>query len=119
MQEEINALPDGTVPGAEHLRRLALFADLPEEDLERLLAAGRTIRVDAGDSLMDEGTPGDGLYLVMSGSWEGRVAEYVDHLHEHFVDPCVVENGRYQPPSRPGFSIEMKADTLAQFPVIS
>lgn len=58
-------------------------------------------------------------YLVVSGTWEGRVAEYVDHLHEHFVDPCVVENGRYRPPSRPGFSIEMKTETLAQFPVVS
>jgi L-fuconate dehydratase len=44
------------------------------------------------------------------------VTEYVDHLHEHFVDPCTVTNGRYQVPTQPGFSIEMKPDTLAQFP---
>ena len=55
-------------------------------------------------------------YLSISGSWEGRVTEYVDHLHEHFVTPCVLENGRYQAPSAPGFSIEMKEETLAQFP---
>ncbi len=55
-------------------------------------------------------------FLSISGSWEGRVTEYVDHLHEHFVTPCVLKNGRYQAPTAPGFSIEMKADTLAMFP---
>ncbi|MFM1559550.1 MAG: L-fuconate dehydratase [Roseibacillus sp.] len=55
-------------------------------------------------------------FLAISASWEGRVTEYVDHLHEHFVDPCTVTNGRYQVPTQPGFSIEMKPDTLAQFP---
>lgn len=51
-------------------------------------------------------------YLVFSGTMEGRVAEYVDHLHEHFVDPCVVEAGRYMPPTAPGFSIEMKMPSI-------
>jgi L-fuconate dehydratase len=55
-------------------------------------------------------------FLSISGSWEGRVTEYVDHLHEHFVTPCVLKKGRYQAPTTPGFSIEMKAETLAQFP---
>jgi L-fuconate dehydratase len=55
-------------------------------------------------------------FLSISGSWEGRVAEYVDHLHEHFVSPCVLKKGRYQAPTIPGFSIEMKKETLAQFP---
>ena len=55
-------------------------------------------------------------FLAISASWEGRVTEYVDHLHEHFVDPCTITNGRYQVPTQPGFSIEMKPDTLAQFP---
>ena len=55
-------------------------------------------------------------FLAISASWEGRVTEYVDHHHEHFVDPCTVTNGRYQVPTQPGFSIEMKPDTLAQFP---
>ncbi|MDG2489048.1 MAG: L-fuconate dehydratase [Roseibacillus sp.] len=54
-------------------------------------------------------------YLCISGSWEGKVAEYVDHLHEHFVTPCILENGRYQTPMDPGFSIEMKPETLARF----
>ncbi|MCH2063865.1 MAG: L-fuconate dehydratase [Roseibacillus sp.] len=55
-------------------------------------------------------------FLSISGSWEGRVTEYVDHLHEHFVSPCVLKKGRYQAPTTPGFSIEMKEETLAQFP---
>ena len=54
-------------------------------------------------------------YLTISGTDEGRVAEYVDHLHEHFVTPCVVENGRYMPPSTPGFSIEMKPASMEEF----
>ena len=51
----------------------------------------------------------------MSGTKEGRVIEYVDHLHEHFVDPCVIRNAAYMPPTRPGFSIEMKPATLEEF----
>jgi L-fuconate dehydratase len=54
-------------------------------------------------------------YLCFAGTTEGRVAEYVDHLHEHFVEPCVVRNAAYMPPTAPGFSIEMKAETLAEF----
>jgi L-fuconate dehydratase len=54
-------------------------------------------------------------YLCFSGTTEGRVAEYVDHLHEHFVTPPVVKRGRYMPPSEPGFSIEMKDSTLDTF----
>lgn len=54
-------------------------------------------------------------YVAVSGSLDGRVLEYVDHLHEHFVDPVVIRNGRYMPPARPGYSIEMHAPSLAQF----
>src|SRR5690606_27566656 len=53
-------------------------------------------------------------YLVVSGTKDGRVIEYVDHLHEHFLDPCVIKNAAYMPPERPGFSIEMKADSIAE-----
>jgi len=52
-------------------------------------------------------------YLVVSGSKDGRVIEYVDHLHEHFLDPCVIRNAAYMPPKLPGFSIEMKAASVA------
>lgn len=51
-------------------------------------------------------------YLVVSGTKEGRVIEYVDHLHEHFIEPCVVRDAAYVPPVRPGFSIEMKPASI-------
>jgi L-fuconate dehydratase len=54
-------------------------------------------------------------YLVVSGTKDGRVIEYVDHLHEHFVDPCVIRNAAYMPPTRPGFSIEMKPGSIAEY----
>lgn len=47
-------------------------------------------------------------YVCIAGTHEGRVVEYVDHLHEHFVEPCVIEGAAYMPPSAPGFSIEIK-----------
>jgi L-fuconate dehydratase len=46
---------------------------------------------------------------------QNRVLEYVDHLHEHFLEPVRIRNGRYMPPERPGYSIEMKADTLKRY----
>lgn len=54
-------------------------------------------------------------YVAISGTKEGRVIEYVDHLHEHFVDPCVISNAAYMPPSTPGFSIEMKPESIAEY----
>jgi len=54
-------------------------------------------------------------YIAVSGSLDGRVVEYVDHLHEHFVDPVVVERGRYRAPLAPGYSIEMKPSSLAEY----
>lgn len=54
-------------------------------------------------------------YVAISGTKEGRVIEYVDHLHEHFVDPCIIRNAAYMPPSKPGFSIEMKPESIAQY----
>lgn len=52
-------------------------------------------------------------YICVSGSLDGRVLEYVDHLHEHFVEPVVMRDGRYVPPEAPGYSIEMKPESLA------
>jgi L-fuconate dehydratase len=54
-------------------------------------------------------------YLCVSGSLEDRILEYVDHLHEHFVHPVVVRNGRYMAPRAPGFSIAMKSASLAKY----
>ena len=53
-------------------------------------------------------------YLVVSGTKEGRVIEFVDHLHEHFVDPCIIRDAAYMPPRKPGFSIEMKAESITE-----
>jgi L-fuconate dehydratase len=57
-------------------------------------------------------------YIAVSGTMEGRVIEYVDHLHEHFEDPVVVRGGRYMAPARPGYSIAIReASRLAhRFP---
>jgi L-fuconate dehydratase len=54
-------------------------------------------------------------YVAVSGSLDGRAIEYVDHLHEHFVDPVVVRDGRYVAPLTPGFGAEMRTETLAAF----
>ena len=54
-------------------------------------------------------------YLCVSGTKEGRVIEYVDHLHEHFIHPCVIHNAAYAPPTDPGYSIEMKRSSLEQY----
>jgi L-fuconate dehydratase len=54
-------------------------------------------------------------YVAVSGSLEGRVTEFVDHLHEHFSDPCVVSNGHYLMPSKPGYSAEMLEESIATF----
>ncbi len=51
-------------------------------------------------------------YVAVSGTKEGRVIEFVDHLHEHFVDPCVIREAAYMPPALPGFSIEMKPESI-------
>ena len=52
-------------------------------------------------------------YVAVSGTKDGRVIEYVDHLHEHFVEPTVIRDAAYMPPRAPGFSIEMKPDSIA------
>jgi L-fuconate dehydratase len=51
-------------------------------------------------------------YIAVSGSLDQRVVEWVDHLHEHFVDPAVVVGGRYVAPMAPGYSIEMLPSSL-------
>jgi L-fuconate dehydratase len=51
-------------------------------------------------------------YVAVSGDLSGRMIEYVDHLHEHFVDPVRIRNGRYLAPQRPGYSAEMLPDSL-------
>lgn len=54
-------------------------------------------------------------YLCVSGSLENRHTEFADHLHEHFVDPVVLRNARYQVPTSPGFSVTMRPASLDQY----
>ncbi|MFC1791071.1 L-fuconate dehydratase [Gemmatimonadota bacterium] len=54
-------------------------------------------------------------YLCVSASLEDRIVEYVDHLHEHFVDPVVMREGRYTVPMAPGYSITMKPASLVEY----
>ena len=54
-------------------------------------------------------------YIAVSASLENRITEYVDHLHEHFVYPVIMKDGRYLPPLDPGYSIEMKPQSLDHY----
>ena len=54
-------------------------------------------------------------YVALSGTVEGRMIEYVDHLHEHFVDPVRLTGGRFLAPRAPGASTEMHAASLAEY----
>jgi L-fuconate dehydratase len=54
-------------------------------------------------------------YVAVSGSLDDRVIEYVDHLHEHFIDPVVIRDGRYMAPLMPGFSATMRPETLIAY----
>lgn len=54
-------------------------------------------------------------YICVSGSLENRLCEYAGHLHEHFVDPIVMKNGRYVPPTAPGYSITMLPESIQKY----
>jgi L-fuconate dehydratase len=54
-------------------------------------------------------------YVHISADLTDRVVEFVDHLHEHFTDPCVIKDGSYVAPSKPGYSIEMFEESVAAF----
>jgi L-fuconate dehydratase len=54
-------------------------------------------------------------YLSVSATMQDRVIEFVDHLHEHFLHPTVIRNGRYQLPTAPGYSIQIKPESLTRY----
>ncbi len=54
-------------------------------------------------------------FVGVSCTMEDRVIEYVDHLHEHFIDPVRIERGRYMMPQMPGYSIEIRAESLEKY----
>jgi len=54
-------------------------------------------------------------FVAVSGSFDDVVVEYVDHLHEHFVDPVRLRGGRYVAPDRPGYSAEIRRESLERY----
>jgi L-fuconate dehydratase len=54
-------------------------------------------------------------YIAVAGELEGRVIEFVDELHEHFVAPARIRDGRYVVPETPGYSIEMHPQSMQDY----
>jgi L-fuconate dehydratase len=54
-------------------------------------------------------------YVLLGGDLSDRVIEYVEELHEHFLDPVRMRDGRYLAPEAPGYSIEMFPESLADY----
>lgn len=54
-------------------------------------------------------------FLRVGRSLDGRMVEYVDHLHEHFVDPVRTRGGRYLLPEQPGYSSTLRPESIAEF----
>jgi L-fuconate dehydratase len=54
-------------------------------------------------------------YIAISGSLENRMIEYTPHLHEHFVHPVIIKDGRYMPPDAPGYSVTMYPTSIAAY----
>ena len=54
-------------------------------------------------------------YLRVGTVLEGRMIEYVDHLHEHFEDPVRTRDGRYLLPDQPGYSAALRPEAIAEF----
>ena len=54
-------------------------------------------------------------FIAITGTMEGRVIEFVDHLHEHFEEPVTLRRGRYMAPTKPGYSITIKPDSRARY----
>ncbi|MCP2325790.1 L-fuconate dehydratase [Hamadaea flava] len=54
-------------------------------------------------------------YLRVGTSLDGRMVEYVDHLHEHFVDPVRTKDGRYLLPEQPGYSTTLRPESIAEY----
>ncbi len=54
-------------------------------------------------------------YIALTGTTDDRIIEYVDHLHEHFLEPVIIRNGRYMPPVQPGCSVRMKETSMKDY----
>jgi len=54
-------------------------------------------------------------FIAVTATMDGRVVEFVDHLHEHFEEPVVINRGRYMPPIKPGYSITIKPESRRSY----
>jgi len=84
------------------------------------------VKIKVGAALADDKPGGVGLceivqhlsmfdYVALSGTTQGRMIEWIDHLHEHFAAPAVVTDGRYRAPRTPGASTEILPESLAEY----
>lgn len=53
--------------------------------------------------------------VAVSGHHRRRYVEYVDHLHDHFLEPARIADGNYMPPRRPGIGSEMLETSIRDF----
>lgn len=53
--------------------------------------------------------------IAVSGFHENRYVEYVDHLHEHFLEPAHVVAGSYQAPILPGSGAQMINESIQKY----
>ncbi|HET9647814.1 MAG TPA: fuconate dehydratase, partial [Microlunatus sp.] len=54
-------------------------------------------------------------FVAISGTTDNRYLEYVDHLHEHFVDPVRIVDGHYVAPRAPGAGTEMISASIEEY----
>ena len=54
-------------------------------------------------------------YAAVSGIMAGRMIEWIDHLHEHFVEPARMAGGRYMAPAAPGASSQIRPESVVEF----
>lgn len=54
-------------------------------------------------------------FLAVSTRWDDRMIEYIDHLHEHFVDPATIHRGRFVAPRTPGGGARMHPASVTDF----
>jgi len=73
---------------ANLLARIPLFADLPPEELDRLMSALDVVNLKSGDILYREGTAAEQMYIMVSGDLEINMGSDTDNelilnvLHE-------------------------------------
>jgi monovalent cation:H+ antiporter-2, CPA2 family len=56
--------------GASTLRAIPFFAMLSDEDLEGVLQVGQTASFEPGEVIVEQGTPGDAMFVVLGGAAE-------------------------------------------------